>query len=169
MITDEDPLRGLVFYWYLGFSHTLHSLSLQVGTPDPEQPTVWGRMALQGYLAHKKVHCGKPLHVFGLTSPASVVGAHMSLSMGYHYGPSADLLVLVCVRHEPPGPNSHPFEDTFVAGPAAILCTGGLDMIRKEAWSFYRKNPVSACAGSSKNLKDLKDAHTPRTPVRPWA
>ena len=26
MITDEDPLRGLVFYWDLGFSHTLHVL-----------------------------------------------------------------------------------------------------------------------------------------------
>ena len=22
MITDEDPLRGLLFYWDLGFSHT---------------------------------------------------------------------------------------------------------------------------------------------------
>jgi len=57
--------------------------------------------------------------------------------MGYHYGPSADLLVLECVR-EPPGPNSQPFEDTLSAGSAAILCTGGLDVIRKEAWSFYR-------------------------------
>ena len=26
MITDEDPLRGLLFYWDLGFSHTLHVL-----------------------------------------------------------------------------------------------------------------------------------------------
>ena len=58
--------------------------------------------------------------------------------MGYHYGPSADLLVLVCKRHEPPGPNSHPFEDYPLAGSAAILCTGGADVIRKEAWSFYR-------------------------------
>ena len=33
--------------------------------------------------------------------------------MGYHYGPSADLLVLVCLRHEPLWPNSHPFEDTL--------------------------------------------------------
>ena len=57
----------------------------------------------------------------------------MSLTMGYHYGPSTDLLVLVCVRHEPPGPKSHPFEDTLLAGSAAILCTGGLDVIRKEA------------------------------------
>ena len=63
----------------------------------------------------------------------SVVGAFKSSTMGYHYGPSADLLVLVCVRHEPPGPKSHPFEDTLLAGSAAILCTGGLDVIRKEA------------------------------------
>ena len=39
----------------------------------------------------------------------------------------------VCVRDEPHGPNSYarlrvPF----------ILCTGGPDVIRKEAWSFYR-------------------------------
>jgi len=26
MITDEDPLRGLLFYEDLGFSHTLHVL-----------------------------------------------------------------------------------------------------------------------------------------------
>ena len=25
-----------------------------------------------------------------------------------------------------------------LAGSAAILCTGGLDVIRKDAWSFYR-------------------------------
>ena len=63
----------------------------------------------------------------------------MSLTMGYHYGPSADLLVLVCVRHEPLWPNSHPFEDTLLAGSAATLCTGGgLDVIRKEAWLSYR-------------------------------
>ena len=37
------------------------------------------------------------LHVFGLTSEVSVVGTHMSLTMGYH-GPSADLLYSgVCV------------------------------------------------------------------------
>ena len=62
----------------------------------------------------------------------------MSLTMGYHYEPSADLLVLVCVRHEPSGPNSHPFEDYPLAGSAAILCTGGLDVIRKEALYFCR-------------------------------
>jgi len=27
MITDEDPLQGLLFYWDLGFSHTLHVLT----------------------------------------------------------------------------------------------------------------------------------------------
>ena len=26
----------------------------------------------------------------------------------------------------------------YLAGSAAILCTGGLDVIRKEAWPFYR-------------------------------
>ena len=34
--------------------------------------------------------------------------------------------------------NPHPFEDDPLAGSAAILCTGGPDVIRKEAWSFYR-------------------------------
>ena len=33
--------------------------------------------------------------------------------------------------------NSHPFEDTL-SPVAAILCTGRPDVIRKEAWSFYR-------------------------------
>ena len=33
--------------------------------------------------------------------------------------------------------NSHPFEDYPLAGSAAILCTGGPDVIRKEAWPFY--------------------------------
>ena len=32
------------------------------------------------------------------------------------------------------------FEDTLLAGSSAILCTGGLDVIRKEAWPFYRTN-----------------------------
>ena len=43
-----------------------------------------------------------------------------------------------CVRHEPLWPNSHPFEDTFSASSAAILCTWGLVVIRKEAWPFYK-------------------------------
>ena len=46
---------------------------------------------------------------------------------------------VVCERHEPLWPNSHPFEDILSAGCAAILCTGGLDVIRNEAWPFYRK------------------------------
>jgi len=27
MITDEDALRGMLFYWDLGFSHALHVLA----------------------------------------------------------------------------------------------------------------------------------------------
>jgi hypothetical protein len=65
----------------------------------------------------------------------------MSLTIGYHYEHSADLLVLVCVRHEPLWPNSHPFKDALLADSTAILCTGGLDVIRKGAWSFYRTGP----------------------------
>ena len=49
----------------------------------------------------------------------------------------------------PKGPSLQPVS-------AAILCTGGLDVIRKEAWPFYRTLPVSVFAGSSKNLKHLK-------------
>ena len=48
----------------------------------------------------------------------------MGLTVGYHYGPSADLLVRVGVRHEPPGPDPYPFEDYPSAGSASILCTG---------------------------------------------
>ena len=46
-----------------------------------------------------------------------------------------------------------------LAGSAAILCTGGPDVIRKEAWSFYRTvSGVRLCwVGSSKNLEDLTD------------
>ena len=42
-------------------------------------------------------------------------------------------------------------------GVAAILCTGGLDVIRKEAWPFYRTSSGVRLCWSSKNLKDLKD------------
>jgi hypothetical protein len=31
MITDEDPVRGLLFYWDLGFSLTLHVLTERRG------------------------------------------------------------------------------------------------------------------------------------------
>jgi len=59
--------------------------------------------------------------------------------MGYH-GPSADLLYPgVCERHEPPGPNSYarlriPFSRFL---PQSSV-QGGFDVIRKEAWPFYR-------------------------------
>ena len=102
----------------------------------------------------------------------------MSLTMGYHYGPSADLLVLVCVRHEPPRPNSHPFEDYPLAGSAAILCTGGADVIRKEAWSFIRTSfGVRLCweleepegstewAGRGGSLKSCRVGHERSTDV----
>ena len=83
----------------------------------------------------------------------------------------------VCKR-VPLRDNSHPFEDHPLSGSAAILCTGGADVIRKEAWPSHRtssgvrpcweleeskgpkgptkKHQVSAYAGSSKNLKDLR-------------
>ena len=58
--------------------------------------------------------------------------------MGYHYGPSADLLVGpgVCER-VPLRDNAHPFEDYPSAGCRDTLYRG-YDVIRKEAWSFYR-------------------------------
>ena len=94
---------------------------------------------------------------FVLTSEVSVVGAHMSLTLGYH-GPSADLLYPgVCERHEPPGPNSN----ARLRMPFSLLprysVQRGLDVIRKEAWSFTEQVPVSAYVGSSKNLKDLNE------------
>ena len=55
--------------------------------------------------------------------------------------------------------NSHPFEDYPLAGSAAILCTGGPDVIQKEVWPFYKTSSgvrLKAYAGSSKNLDDLK-------------
>jgi len=55
--------------------------------------------------------------------------------MGYH-GPSAELLYPgVCMRHEPLWPRSYARLRIPVA---AILCTGGADVIRREAWPFYR-------------------------------
>ena len=63
---------------------------------------------------------------------------HQVLAQTASVGVHTRRLVLVCVRHEPPGPNSHPFEDYPLAGSAAILCAGGPDVIRKEAWSFHR-------------------------------
>jgi len=53
------------------------------------------------------MYIGGNLYMFGLTSEVSVVRAHMSLTMGY-LGPSADLFYSgLCVRREPPGPNSY--------------------------------------------------------------
>ena len=45
--------------------------------------------------------------------------------------------ILVCAERVPLWDKSHPFEDTLEPA-AAILCSGGPDVIRKEAWSFYR-------------------------------
>ena len=44
-----------------------------------------------------------------------------------------------------------------LSGSAAILCKGGLDVIRKEAWSFYRTTSGARLCWSSKNLQDLKE------------
>ena len=54
----------------------------------------------------------------------------LSIHMNTNSGISDSILVYL---HEPPGPNSHPFEDYPLAGSAEILCTGGPDVIRKEA------------------------------------
>jgi len=72
------------------------------------------------------VHLGKSLHIFGLTSEVSVVGAHMSLTMEYHC-PSADLLYPgVFVRHEPLWPNRL----------CRVFLHRGLNVIRKKVWLF---------------------------------
>ena len=52
MITDEDPLLGLLFLKDLGSSHTRHVLTerrRRCGLGP-----WWGGSGLQGYLAHKK-------------------------------------------------------------------------------------------------------------------
>ena len=52
MITDEDPLRGLLFCWDLGFSHALHVLKerrrrrehphlREKGSPVPAGPPIF--------------------------------------------------------------------------------------------------------------------------------
>jgi hypothetical protein len=83
------------------------------------------------------VHWGKPLNLFGPTYEVSVVADSTSLTMGYHYGPSADLLVVVCVSAFLFGITHTPLRYAS-ASSAAILCTGGRDAIRKAAWPFYR-------------------------------
>ena len=53
-----------------------------------------------------------------------------------------------------------------LTGSAAILCTGWLDVIPREAWSFCR---TRSNVGSSKNLKDLQDPCHTRSPKGwPW-
>ena len=91
------PLHNHIFLlsrWCMNDS--IHPIGGNIFTPTCLSPSI----------LLTSVHWGKPLHVFGLTSEVSVVGARMSLTMGYHYGPSADLLVLVCVRREPLWPEA---------------------------------------------------------------
>ena len=76
--------------------------------------------------------------------------------MGYHYGPSADLLVLVCVRHEPLWHNSHPFEDTLEPVLPRSSVQGGLMRSERKHGLCTEPVPVSAYVGSSKSLKDLQ-------------
>jgi len=61
------------------------------------------------------VHWGTPLHLIGLTSEVSVVGAPASLTMGYHFGPSADLIYpeSVCVQNPSWNAVTCPIEDTL--------------------------------------------------------
>ena len=57
--------------------------------------------------------------------------------MGYH-GPSADLLYSgVCMSMATVYLHM-PDEGYPLAGSVAVLCTWGLDVIRNEAWPFYR-------------------------------
>jgi hypothetical protein len=64
------------------------------GSFSKEKPIDINAAAMGGFVS---------LHVFILTSEVSVVGASTSLTMGCHYGPSADWLVLVCVSAFPFG------------------------------------------------------------------
>ena len=45
---------------------------------------------------------------------------------------------------------------------AAVLCTGGPDVIRTEVWPSYRTISGVRLCWVSKNLKDLKDPFSPR-------
>ena len=67
------------------------------------------------------------------------------------------MLVLVCVCSESVVERFHlPDKDTLQPFPAAILYTGGLDVIRKEAWPFYRTSSgVRLCW----ELEEPKGAH----------
>ena len=58
----------------------------------------------------------------------------MSLTMGYHTGLQPTCSSWCVYVHNPSwNAVTYPIEVS-----AAILCTGGLDVIRKEAWPFYR-------------------------------
>ena len=46
---------------------------------------------------------------------------------------------------------------TSLAGSAAILCTGGIDVIQKEAWSFYRISFGVRLCWEFEELKGPKD------------
>jgi len=71
------------------------------------------------------VHWEKPLHVFGLISEVSVVGAPVSLTMEYH-GPSADLLYPECVCESTFLFGTFTDEDTPLAGLPRSSVYGGL-------------------------------------------
>ena len=54
MITDEDPLRGLLFYKDLGLSHTLHVLKERRNSQRAYGRVLGGCVFLEvGYLAHE--------------------------------------------------------------------------------------------------------------------
>ena len=74
----------------------------------------------------------------------------------------------MCVQNPSWNAVTCPIEDSLQPVSAAILCTGGADVIRKEAWSFSEQFPVSAYVGSSKNLKDIKGTSSKEHLRRRW-
>jgi len=60
MITDEDPLRGLLFYWDLGFSHTLHVLTCQRDRDSAPRAPVFLSETWQACIALRSMHAGAP-------------------------------------------------------------------------------------------------------------
>ena len=60
--------------------------------------------------------------------------------------------------------NSHPFQDTVLAGSAAIPCTGGLDVVRKEAWPFYRTISGVRICWELEEPKGPRGRSKPQTP-----
>ena len=84
---------------------------------------------------------GKPLHIHLSLSPTSV-----------HWGkPLHNYISLQPGELKPKGPKKKDLKDAQLRIPfslAAILCTGGADVVRKEAWLFYRTNSsVRLCWG----------------------